>query len=59
MLPWIVRQGILPLHEALLGRATFSIWRRLEAQPCPDAETLAEAARQSHWVIENGVFDPI
>ncbi len=38
MFPRVVRQLLLPMHEALLGRSTFSIWRQLETQPNPDPE---------------------
>jgi phenylacetate-CoA ligase len=41
----LVRNAILPLTESLLGRDTFGILRRLEADPNPDPTTLA--ARQA------------
>jgi phenylacetate-CoA ligase len=45
MLPRVVRQVILPFHEALLGRSTFSIWRRLETRPAPEPDWLREVQR--------------
>lgn len=40
MLPRLVRELILPLHEALLQRRTFDIWHHLEVDPFPDARRL-------------------
>jgi len=62
----VVDDGGTPvLHDAaLLARCFDESLARLarelqDGRDAGDAETLAEAARQSHWVIENGVFDPI
>ena len=45
MFPRVARQILLPFHEAILGRSTFSIWRRLERQPAPDWEWLHAVQR--------------
>ncbi|HTU89013.1 MAG TPA: hypothetical protein VMF69_02850 [Gemmataceae bacterium] len=46
MFPGLVRQFLLPLHEAILRRSTFSILRQLETQPEPSRERLVEIQRQ-------------
>lgn len=46
MSPGLVRQILLPMHEAILRRSTFSILRQLEAQSEPSRERLAEVQRE-------------
>lgn len=46
MSPRLVRKLLLPLHEAILRRSTFSILRQLEAHPDPSREQLAEIQRK-------------
>jgi phenylacetate-CoA ligase len=46
MSPDLVRQILLPVHEAILGRSTFAIWRRLQEQPAPSAAWIADVQRK-------------
>lgn len=46
MLPRLVREILLPLHEAILRRSTFSILRQLEEHPEPSREGITEIQRQ-------------
>ncbi|HZV05477.1 MAG TPA: hypothetical protein VE999_10370 [Gemmataceae bacterium] len=46
MSPGFVRRVLLPMHEAMLGRSTFSILRQLNARPNPSKEWLYQVQRQ-------------
>lgn len=54
MSPHLARRFLLPIHEAILKRSTFSILQQLEAQPKPSREQLVEIQRRGlHHILQH------